>query len=64
MAILPPVNEVPEHFSATMLWNFRLASLGTQALLWVTLGLIFSILAERQFMPETPLRAGAGGSLC
>jgi hypothetical protein len=51
MAILPPVNEVPEHFSATTLWSFRLASLGIEAVIWTTLGLAFGVLAERLFSP-------------
>ncbi len=49
--ILPPVNEVPADFSATTLWNFRLCSLGIQALLWTSFGLIFGVLAERQLSP-------------
>ena len=44
---LPAVNEVPEHFSAVDLWNFRVASLGLQAVLWTTVGLLFGLLAER-----------------
>jgi len=51
MLILPPVNEVPSDFSATTLWNFRLASLGIELVLWTTLGLAFGLLAERQFSP-------------
>jgi uncharacterized membrane protein YagU involved in acid resistance len=47
MLILPPVNEVPADFSATTLWNFRLASLGIEAVLWMALGLIFGVFAER-----------------
>jgi hypothetical protein len=47
MAILPHLNEVPESFPAVTLWQFRLASLGTQAILWVTLGLGFGWLTER-----------------
>jgi hypothetical protein len=46
-AALPPVNEVPEAFSAVVLWNFRLASLGMQVVLWTTLGLGFGALAQR-----------------
>jgi uncharacterized membrane protein YagU involved in acid resistance len=53
MFILPPVNEVPADFSATTLWNFRLASLGIQAVLWTTLGLIFGALAERLLSPAS-----------
>jgi Probable cobalt transporter subunit (CbtA) len=46
---LPAVNEVPEHFSAVVLWNFRVASLGLQAVLWTIVGLLFGFLAERMF---------------
>jgi Probable cobalt transporter subunit (CbtA) len=46
-AILPRVDEVPADFSATVLWRFRLASLGTQLVLWTTLGLLFGALTER-----------------
>ena len=45
--ILPPVNEVPATFPATMLWNFRIASLGTQVVLWAALGLTFGALITR-----------------
>lgn len=38
MALLPAVDEVPRAFSATLLWNFRLAALGMQVILWTTLG--------------------------
>ena len=53
MFILPPVNEVPAGFSATALWNFRLASLGIEAVLWTALGMIFGGFAERQLSPTT-----------
>jgi hypothetical protein len=45
--LLPSFNEVPPGFPATVLWNFRLASLGTQLILWTTLGLLFGALTER-----------------
>lgn len=51
--VLPDINEVPPDFSATVLWKFRLASLGMQAILWGSLGLIFGVLAERVLAPET-----------
>ena len=47
MLILPGINEVPKDFPAVTLWQFRLASLGTQAILWATLGLAFGWLTER-----------------
>lgn len=45
--ILPAVNEVPEGFPATLLWQFRIASLGMQAVMWATIGLLFGALTER-----------------
>ena len=44
---LPTVNEVPEGFPATVLWQFRLSSLGAQLILWTTLGLGFGALTAR-----------------
>jgi putative cobalt transporter subunit CbtA len=48
MMILPPINEVPAAFSATTLWQFRLASLGVEVVLWMALGLIFGVLADQR----------------
>ena len=45
--VLPSVNEVPGDFPATALWQFRVASLGAQAILWTVLGLVFGRSAER-----------------
>src|SRR5271168_3459254 len=44
---LPSVNEVPEAFPAVVLWQFRMASLGAQAIMWTTIGLGFGALMER-----------------
>lgn len=46
---LPAVNEVPEGFPATVLWQFRIASLGGQLIMWATLGLLFGAATERLF---------------
>jgi hypothetical protein len=43
---LPTVNEVPENFSADLLWRFRTASLGIHVILWTVIGLGFGALAE------------------
>jgi predicted cobalt transporter CbtA len=45
---LPRVDEVPADFSASLLWNFRIAAIGIQAVIWTTLGLLFGALAERE----------------
>ena len=45
--VLPDINELPADFPAQVLWAFRMASLGMQALMWTTLGLLFGMLAER-----------------
>jgi magnesium-transporting ATPase (P-type) len=52
MVFLPAVNEVPDGFPATTLWRFRLASVGIQALLWSSFGLVFGALAERVLNPK------------
>jgi predicted cobalt transporter CbtA len=43
---LPEVNEIPDGFPAADLWQFRLASLGGQAVLWAALGLLFGVAAD------------------
>ncbi len=45
-AVMPIVDEVPALFSATLLWHFRIASLGIQAVVYTTLGLLFGVLAQ------------------
>src|SRR5437588_264847 len=45
--VTPGVDEVPAVFPATLLWKFRMASIGTQAVLWGTLGVPFGALTER-----------------
>lgn len=47
MALLPGVDEVAETFPASLLWEFRLASLGTQVVLWLGLATLFGIATER-----------------
>ncbi|MEU3456860.1 CbtA family protein [Micromonospora sp. NPDC006766] len=42
---LPAINEIPEGFPASVLWEFRLASLGTQLATWTVLGLLFGVVA-------------------
>jgi predicted cobalt transporter CbtA len=53
---LPSVNEVPEGFPATVLWQFRIASLGAQAIMWATIGLGFGALTERAARGESRVR--------
>ncbi len=44
---LPEIQELPESFPAALLWEFRLSSLGTQAVLWAALGIGFGIATTR-----------------
>ncbi|MGW2330963.1 CbtA family protein [Streptomyces sp. NPDC001700] len=60
-AFLPSFNEAPDGFPATLLWQFRLATLAVQATLWGSFGLIFGYLAERQLTPR-PVAAVAQGT--
>lgn len=45
--LLPSVNEVPAGFPAVTLWNFRLGSIGIQAVIWTAIAIVFGQLAER-----------------
>ena len=57
--LLPSVDEVPATFPPSLLWTFRLASLGTQLTLWTALGLAFAALLHR-LSPAVPAeQAGA-----
>jgi predicted cobalt transporter CbtA len=52
---LPTIDEVPATFPASTLWQFRIASLGIQAVLWAVIGLLFGELTQRSL--------GAGASV-
>lgn len=56
-ASLPVINEVPTDFPAAVLWRFRLAALGMQAVLWTTLAVGFGWMAERVLRRAQPRRA-------
>jgi hypothetical protein len=59
--ILPGVHEVPKGFPATTLWRFREASIGMQAVLWATIGVVFSVAAQR-VMVDAPARRRAAAT--
>jgi hypothetical protein len=63
---LPGINEVPQQalngvvsavtdagvtFPPAVLWNFRIASLGIQLVMWTTIALVFGAAAERLLEP-------------
>ncbi len=50
---LPGIDEVPEGFPASLLWQFRIAAWGIQAVLWAGIGLGFGIAAEQVLMRRT-----------
>ncbi len=54
--LLPPINEVPENFSAMVLWRFRTTTLGMHMILWSVLGLAFGALAEKRLGAKGGLR--------
>ncbi len=53
--VMPGIDEVPVGFPASVLWKFRLASAGTELVLWAALGLIFGALTDRS--ESRPVRA-------
>ncbi|MGH3976898.1 MAG: CbtA family protein [Pseudonocardiaceae bacterium] len=58
--LLPTINEVPEAFPATVLWNFRVASLGIQLIMWAAIGLLFGALVTHQLAPLTNREVARG----
>ena len=50
---LPPIQEVPRTFPAVTLFRFREASIGMQAVLWTTIGLVFAGTAQRVMTGQT-----------
>ncbi|OAJ52959.1 hypothetical protein A6V36_36185 [Paraburkholderia ginsengiterrae] len=44
---MPAINEVPAAFPAVLLWKFRVAAIGMQAIMWTTIGLLFGAIVER-----------------
>ena len=54
--LLPTINEVPTDFPAATLWNFRIAALGIQLVLWTVLGLGFGVFAERVLLGRPSAR--------
>ncbi len=53
---LPGVQEVPKDFPAPLIWEFRLSSLGTQAVLWASLGIGYGIATYRAAASEASAR--------
>ena len=56
---VPALNEVPEGFPAVVLWQFRMASLGAQAVMWTVIGLGFGTWVERDLAPANKGRLQA-----
>ena len=62
-AFLPSFsNEVPEGFSASLLWQYRVATLAIQTTMWTAFGLVFGLLAERLLVPRAAVAVGASGA--
>jgi predicted cobalt transporter CbtA len=60
MLVLPTIDETPGDFSADVLYEFRLYSLGTQFVLWAMIGLVFGSMVDR--LLRQPRRAELVGS--
>jgi hypothetical protein len=61
--LMPPINEVPEQFSAVVLWRFRVTSLGMHVILWTTLGLGFGAWASQVLGEKRAHRTNARSRL-
>ncbi|MDV9192892.1 CbtA family protein [Streptomyces sp. SR27] len=57
-AVLPPNDDaVQASFPAALLWEFRLASLAIQLVLWAVFGVVFGILAQKTLTERTAAAA-------
>nr|WP_198428749.1 CbtA family protein [Nocardia bovistercoris] len=54
--LLPGVDEVKADFPASLLWQFRIASMAQTATLWAALGLAFAFLTEYTSRSSAPAR--------
>ncbi|WP_312880497.1 CbtA family protein [Actinokineospora xionganensis] len=45
--LLPSFQEIPKDFPGDLIWDFRIASLGTSAVLWAAIGVTFAVLMTR-----------------
>lgn len=61
-AVLPAGDTIPDGFPAADLWRFRLASVGVQAMLWTSFGLLFGYLAARVLEPSGAAAASGAGT--
>ncbi|MEV3924482.1 CbtA family protein [Actinomadura coerulea] len=52
--LLPAVDEVPDGFPATLLWQFRITSLGTQLVFWASFGTLFGWFCDRAARAPAP----------
>jgi len=59
---LPTYQEVPDTFPATTLYGFRSASVGTQLVMWTSIGLVFAATAQR-VMTGRPILSPRAGRL-
>jgi hypothetical protein len=60
--ILPAVHETPAGFPADVLYRFRVASLGINATLWLTLALGFGAVAQRLVEPPSAQASSSAGA--
>ncbi|MBV8932173.1 MAG: CbtA family protein [Kutzneria sp.] len=58
--LFPAVDEVPKEFPADVLWSFRVASLGTQLIMWTTIALLFGVLVRRRLPADRQLAGQPG----
>jgi hypothetical protein len=58
MLLMPRLDEIPRGFSASVIWHFRVATLGVHAVLYTTLGLGFGALADRYLLALSGAAAG------
>ena len=60
LMVMPSVDETPADFPGAVLYDFRVAALGNQVVLWVAIGLLFGWLTDRSLRRTPPVETGGG----
>lgn len=60
LMVMPSADETPADFPGAVLYDFRVAALGNQVVLWVAIGLLFGWLTDRS-LRRTPSVETVGG---
>jgi predicted cobalt transporter CbtA len=62
LSVMPRYDEVPAEFPASLLYEFRLASVLTQVVLWTVIGVVLAELTHRLASGRTAAKSRVAAS--